>query len=750
MATAGSIVVDLLMRTGAFETDTARAEKLMKQRMKAIEEAVNKAAAAAAGAGVVVAGAMALMVKNASAAADELSKLSQRTGVTVQSLSALNYAASLNDASIQELGNGIKGLSNKMLAAQSGSKEAAAVFDALGISVTKSDGTLRSVDSVLLDVAEAFAKMEDGAGKSAIANKLMEEAGIRLIPMLNNGRDGLSSMAQEAELLGKTMERLAPFSVELNDNITRLNTQQQTFAATLAMATVPALNEVAKEILGASKETALFDLAAGAAKTTIETLAIVGANVAFVFAGVGREIGGIAAQMAALASLDFKAFSNIGDMMKEDARKARAELDAFEKRVFNPTLTATASPTPRTAAPVLAGAGSSAKKPATYTDPLAESAKLYASALEAIDKAQISAQTSGMELTATQQRLMELFSDPVFLNMPDTWKQTVVSAAESAIATEEAAKQAEELNRQHERLNELIGEAAMQKQIADMDLLSEAFNNGRISVEQFEKGIRAAFGLEEDKEGGYWAKWLESAEKSLTSFDELSASVVEKFSSGFGDAFERMIFDAGDAGEAASAMAEGMARSVVNALGQMAAQWLAYQVVQAMVGKTTAASAATAQTFDAMASQQMAAINAFASTAAIPVVGPAMAPAAAAAALAATSPFVATIASLGAAAAGARATGGPVSADMPYLIGERGPELFVPNTAGRVLPNSALGGTGGPTINLIEDKRRAGQTQERTGANGKQEIDIFVADLMGDGPRAKAIARRFGLTAKGY
>jgi len=750
MATAGSIVVDLLMRTGAFETDTARAEKLMKQRMKGIEESVNKAAAAAAGAGVVVAGAMALMVKNASAAADELSKLSQRTGVTVQSLSALNYAASLNDASIQELGNGIKGLSNKMLAAQSGSKEAAAAFDALGISVTKSDGTLRSVDAVLLDVAEAFAKIEDGAGKSAIANKLMEEAGIRLIPMLNNGRDGLNSMAQEAELLGKTMEKLAPFSVELNDNITRLNTQQQTFAATLALATVPALNEVAKEILGASKETALFDLAAGAAKTTIETLAIVGANVAFVFAGVGREIGGVAAQMAALARLDFKAFSDIGDMMKEDAQKARAELDAFEKRIFNPTLMATASPASRAAVPVLAGAGSSAKKPAgTYTDPLAESAKLYASALESIDKAQISAQTSGMELTATQQRLIELFSDPAFLAMPDSWKATIVSAAESAIAIEESAKKTEEYNKQTERLNELIGEAKLQQQISDMTLLSEAFNNGRISVEQFEEGIRSAFGLD-DEEGGYWQKWLEGAEESLTSFDELAGSVVDNMSSKFGDFFEQMIFDAGDAGEEASMMAEGMARSVINALGQMAAQWMAYQLIQAAIGKTSAASAATAQTFEAMAAQQMAAINAFASTAAIPLIGPAMAPAAAAAALAATSPFVATIASLGAAAAGARATGGPVSADMPYLIGERGPELFVPNTAGKVLPNSALGGPGSPTINLIEDKRRAGQTQERVADNGRQEIDVFVADLMGDGPRAKAIARRFGLRNKGY
>lgn len=42
-----------------------------------------------------------------------------------------------------------------------------------------------------------------------------------------------------------------------------------------------------------------------------------------------------------------------------------------------------------------------------------------------------------------------------------------------------------------------------------------------------------------------------------------------------------------------------------------------------------------------------------------------------------------------------RATGGPISAGRPYLVGERGPELVVPQTSGRVVPNGKLGGMGG-------------------------------------------------------
>jgi phage-related minor tail protein len=38
------------------------------------------------------------------------------------------------------------------------------------------------------------------------------------------------------------------------------------------------------------------------------------------------------------------------------------------------------------------------------------------------------------------------------------------------------------------------------------------------------------------------------------------------------------------------------------------------------------------------------------------------------------------------------AQGGPVAGGMPYVIGEQGPELFVPKNAGTIIPNHKLGG----------------------------------------------------------
>jgi hypothetical protein len=43
--------------------------------------------------------------------------------------------------------------------------------------------------------------------------------------------------------------------------------------------------------------------------------------------------------------------------------------------------------------------------------------------------------------------------------------------------------------------------------------------------------------------------------------------------------------------------------------------------------------------------------------------------------------------------AGARALGGPVSGGRPYLVGEKGPELFTPRSSGRITPNNELGGS---------------------------------------------------------
>jgi hypothetical protein len=51
---------------------------------------------------------------------------------------------------------------------------------------------------------------------------------------------------------------------------------------------------------------------------------------------------------------------------------------------------------------------------------------------------------------------------------------------------------------------------------------------------------------------------------------------------------------------------------------------------------------------------------------------------------------------------GFRAAGGSVTADTPYIVGERGPELMIPGTSGSIVPNHQLASMGGSPVYKID------------------------------------------------
>lgn len=70
----------------------------------------------------------------------------------------------------------------------------------------------------------------------------------------------------------------------------------------------------------------------------------------------------------------------------------------------------------------------------------------------------------------------------------------------------------------------------------------------------------------------------------------------------------------------------------------------------------------------------------------------------------------------------ARAIGGPVSAGAPYLVGENGPELFVPNSSGQVQPNGRMGGSGVTVNQTLNISTGVAQTVRAEVANLMPQI----------------------------
>ena len=197
----------------------------------------------------------AAMIKSAIDAADHLNKLSQKIGISVEALSTLRFAAQLSDVSLETLQKGIKGLSQNITEANTGIGDGAQVFDALGISVRNADGSMKSTEAVLLQVADVFANLEDGAVKTALAVKLFGKSGMDMIPFLNQGAAGITQLTAEAERLGLKLTTETARSAEaFNDNLTALKASSSSLGIALARDFLPELTNITNAMREAANE----------------------------------------------------------------------------------------------------------------------------------------------------------------------------------------------------------------------------------------------------------------------------------------------------------------------------------------------------------------------------------------------------------------------------------------------------------------------------------------------------------------
>jgi hypothetical protein len=90
---------------------------------------------------------------------------------------------------------------------------------------------------------------------------------------------------------------------------------------------------------------------------------------------------------------------------------------------------------------------------------------------------------------------------------------------------------------------------------------------------------------------------------------------------------------------------------------------------------------------------------------------------------------------------GFRANGGPVVPGKAYVVGERGPELLVPGTAGTIVPNG--GGGGGVTI--INNTGVPFNARDRGSVGGRRTLELGVLDALAGAVGTGAGTRELGL-----
>lgn len=292
----------------------------------------------------------------------------------------------------------------------------------------------------------------------------------------------------------------------------------------------------------------------------------------------------------------------------------------------------------------------------------------------------------------------------------------------------------------YDKETEMLSEALAERMILQQDYYNqqdEAQNN-------WLDGVSSA-----------WENYRDTAIDYQQQAADATSSFLEGTSSAISDNLQAMALENQSFGDSVVNVAASMAESIIGALSDMAAQWLVYQAVQLITGKVTQASAATTLAANATAMSLQAGLAAFASTAAIPIVGPLAAPAAMAAALAVTGPLAGAV---GAAAMAGMAHDGidsvPETGTWLLQKGERVTTAETSAKLDRTLEQVSQrqvgsGSSAAQVVNLIEDASRAGQVNRRQ-LSEQDVIDIYVANIRGEGDIHSVNQSKYGLKSQGY
>ena len=131
-------------------------------------------------------------------AGDATAKLARNLGLSAEALQEWQHIAGLENFDVS---TAFKFLAKNMAEAKDGVKTSLDAFNRLNVSVTNADGSLRSYDDVLMDVAENFPKLSE-AERVQTAMDIFGRSGLTMVGTMMKGRDAIKAMRQEAQDTG--------------------------------------------------------------------------------------------------------------------------------------------------------------------------------------------------------------------------------------------------------------------------------------------------------------------------------------------------------------------------------------------------------------------------------------------------------------------------------------------------------------------------------------------------------------------
>lgn len=679
----GQITVDLLMKTQSFTTDTDRAAKHAQKRAKEIDDAFQKAGAAI-GAALGAAGLAAVYaVGRIVDGLDALNDVADATGASISNISALEDVAMRTGTTMDTVSAALNKFNNTLKEAD-GKNGASMALKAIGLSAQE----LKSLDpaEALRQVAVALSGFADDGNKARLIQELFGKSVKEVAPFLKD-------LAEKTELVGKVSAAQAANAETFNKQLFAMKTNATDAARSIVGDLLPAMNRFLQNASDIKKAGGFGLIVKDAAKDMLGFGRMTGDNAADI-----KKIMAERDKLQAEMDKETRPLVRSNDSRKGDIDELNRYLNLLRIKQRNEIEVANVGQDFGDAVSrkfmrpesVNFDSSSKASKKAAGAAPKESEYQRYLENLQKeLDKTE--------ELTRAAMVLADVNGGRLKLKPGEDINVLLDKAREidaNKALTEEKKRGAEfDAKLRDQRLADaasheaqvkslLDGNEAMRAEIAligknaeAQGVIEQARLSSLIAMKEQELAeerstqilTRRAAALEEEIRLLNERKelvGLKGATQQIADDAKKTEELANSIGAAFSSSFEKAVID----GEKLSDVLKGLAKDIAAlVLRQTITVPLSNSIAKGLkdfdIGSLFGSGGGGYSTSD----------------------------------MAGLDGLITGLIS------GARAAGGPVGGGQTYLVGEKGPELFTPNTAGKIIPNHALGGGGAPISVVIHN-----------------------------------------------
>ncbi len=228
----------------------------------------------------------------------QLADMSARTGVSVEALSELGYAAQQSGSSLEDVEKSVRTMQRTITAAVAGSDQAATALGRLGLSAEQLAGL--NPAQQFSAIATALQDIPDPTTRAATAMSVLGKSGTSLLPMIAD----LTALRQEARRLGVVMTGgQAQAADALGDAFDRVRATLRAVAIAVGTALAPVLIDLAGRVTGFLIGLRAWIAANQGLVVTVLGVGGVIAGVGAALIALGLAVAGLSAGIGALASV---------------------------------------------------------------------------------------------------------------------------------------------------------------------------------------------------------------------------------------------------------------------------------------------------------------------------------------------------------------------------------------------------------------------------------------------------------------